>query len=62
MITQDPHSRICIEDYEQYVGAQVDERIMKRARTLQDLHVAHVNSIYHGGGVAELPGSLTLSG
>jgi trehalose synthase len=49
-----------VEDYEQFVGAEVVERVKEKARPLQDLHVAHVNSTYYGGGVAELLGSLTL--
>ncbi len=49
-----------VEDYEQFVGAEVVERVKEKARLLQDLHVAHVNSTYYGGGVAELLGSLTL--
>jgi trehalose synthase len=36
------------------------ERIHKKAQKLQDVHVAHVNSTYYGGGVAVLLGSLTL--
>jgi len=54
------HSVVQVEDYEQFVGAEVVERVKEKARPLQDLHVAHVNSTYYGGGVAELLGSLTL--
>jgi trehalose synthase len=54
------HSVVQVEDYEQYVGAEVVERVKEKARPLQNLHVAHVNSTYYGGGVAELLGSLTL--
>ena len=49
-----------IEDYEQFVGAEAIERIMKKARSLQYLHVANVSSTYYGGGVAQLLTSLTL--
>jgi trehalose synthase len=49
-----------IEDYEPLVGAQTVARIKKKAKSLQDLHVANVNSTYYGGGVAELLTSLTL--
>ena len=48
------------EDYEPFVGGEVIERIRKKAKTLQDLHVVNVNSTYYGGGVAELLSSLTL--
>jgi trehalose synthase len=54
------HRVVQVEDYEQFVGAEVVERVKEKARSLQDLHVAHVNSTYYGGGVAELLGSLTL--
>jgi len=55
------HPRIVrIEDYEQFVGAETVERILKKARHLRDLHVVNVNSSYYGGGVAELLGSMTI--
>jgi trehalose synthase len=54
------HTLVRVEDYEQFVGAETVERIKRKARPLQGLHVAHVNSIYYGGGVAELLTSLTL--
>jgi trehalose synthase len=49
-----------VEDYEPLVGAETVERILRKASRLADLHVAHVNSTYYGGGVAELLSSLTL--
>jgi trehalose synthase len=49
-----------IEDYEKFVGAATIERIKKKARSLQHLHVVNVNSTYYGGGVAEILTSLTL--
>jgi len=49
-----------VEDYEQYIGAEAVDRIMDKARKLKDLHVAHINSTYYGGGVAELLSPLTL--
>jgi len=49
-----------IDDYEKFVGGEAIERIKKKARSLQHLHVANVNSTYYGGGVAELLTSLTL--
>ena len=55
------HPRIVrIEDYKQFVGAEIVERILKKARHLWDLHVVNVNSTYYGGGVAELLGSMTI--
>ena len=49
-----------VEDYEQFVGSETIERVKEKAKPLHDLRVAHVNSTYYGGGVAELLSSLTL--
>ncbi len=49
-----------LDDYEPLVGAETVDRIRKKARTLQGLHVANINSTYYGGGVAELMDSLSL--
>ena len=49
-----------IEDYQPLVGDGIIDRIRRKAEPLHDLHVAHINSTYYGGGVAELLSSLTL--
>jgi trehalose synthase len=49
-----------VEDYEPLVGPETVERVKEKAKPLQDVHVAHVNSTYYGGGVAELLRPLTL--
>jgi trehalose synthase len=49
-----------VEDYELFIGSEAVERIGQKAQSLQHLHVAHVNSTYYGGGVAELLSSLSL--
>ncbi|MCC6456848.1 MAG: glycosyltransferase [Caldilineaceae bacterium] len=54
------HKLIHIEDYEQFTGAEMVARVQKKARLLDDLRVAHVNSTKEGGGVAEILSSLTL--
>jgi trehalose synthase len=54
------HRIVQIEDYEQFAGAETVERIREKARPLHDFHVAHLNSTYYGGGVAQLLSSLTL--
>ncbi len=51
---------IHVEDYEEFVGAQTIERVLRKAEPLQDLHITHVNSTYYGGGVAVLLSSLAL--
>jgi trehalose synthase len=42
------------EDDRPLAGVEMIERIMKKAKRLQHLHVANVNLTYYGGGVAEL--------
>lgn len=49
-----------VEDYEKLVGVETVERIRKKAKLLQSLHLVNVNSTYYGGGVAELLSSMTL--
>ena len=49
-----------LEDYEPLVGPRTIEQIRKKAKSLQHLHVANVNSTYYGGGVAEFLTPLTL--
>ncbi len=49
-----------VEDYEAFIGGETIERILAKARNLQDLHVVNVNSTFYGGGVATLLSSLTL--
>lgn len=49
-----------IEDYEKYIGPGAVERIIRKSSPLKDRPVAHVNSTFYGGGVAELLSSLTL--
>ena len=55
-----PQELVQLENYEQFVGPGKIEQIRKKAKSLQHLHVAHVNSTYYGGGVAELLTPLTL--
>ena len=56
----DSHRLTTLEDYETYVGKDTIKRIREKAKRLSHLHVAHVNSTYYGGGVAELLSSLIL--
>jgi trehalose synthase len=49
-----------VEDFEDLIGGEAVERILKKAERLRDLHVVNINSTYYGGGVAELLSSLTL--
>ena len=54
------HKIVKIEDYEDYIGSETVERIMRKAEPLTLKHIVHVNSTYYGGGVAELLSSFTL--
>ncbi len=54
------HNLATIEDYRPLVGSAVVERIREKADMLRGLHVAHINSTYYGGGVAEILSPLTL--
>lgn len=49
-----------LEDYEPLVGGEAIARVREKAESLKDLRVAHINSTYYGGGVAELLSALTL--
>lgn len=49
-----------LDRYEPIVGKETVGRIRDKALALSGLHIAHVNSTYYGGGVAELLSSLTL--
>ncbi len=49
-----------VEEYERFVGAETVQRVKEKARALRGLRVAHVNSTYYGGGVAEMLAPLTL--
>lgn len=53
-------SIVQIEHYERFVGSETIDRIMQKARPLQDCHLVNVNSTYYGGGVAEILSSLSL--
>lgn len=54
------HRMATVEDYRPLIGAASVERIGEKALELSDLHVAHINSTYYGGGVAEILSPLTL--
>ena len=49
-----------LEDYAPLIGRASVARIGQKARALRGARVAHVNSTYYGGGVAEILGPLTL--
>ncbi len=49
-----------VDDYQRFVGREKVSRVKEKAHRLSDLHIAHLNSTYYGGGVAELLGALTL--
>jgi len=57
---EERHKIVRVEDYETYVGGRTVDRVLRKAESLRDIHVAHINSTYYGGGVAEVLSSLTL--
>jgi trehalose synthase len=59
-MVESKYRTVRIEDYQQFVGAEVIGRIKEKARSAQKLHVVNVNSTFYGGGVAQLLSSLTL--
>jgi trehalose synthase len=59
-MVESKYRNVRIEDYRQFVGAEVIGRIKEKARSVRNLHVVNVNSTFYGGGVAQLLSSLTL--
>jgi trehalose synthase len=49
-----------LEDYEPYIGGKMIERLRAKTKPWRGARVAHINSTFYGGGVAELLSSLTL--
>ncbi len=49
-----------VEDYKPFIGEETIKRIREKAKKVQGLHIANVNSTYYGGGVSQLLSSLTL--
>ncbi|MDP3919909.1 MAG: glycosyltransferase [Candidatus Omnitrophota bacterium] len=49
-----------IQDYAKVVGDETVDRILKKAKQLENLHVVNVNSTGYGGGVAEILSSMTI--
>lgn len=49
-----------VVDYVPYVGAEIVDRLARKAESLKGASVVHINSTSRGGGVAEILASLTL--
>ncbi len=47
-------------DYRGLIHDKVIDRIKEKARRIKSMHIAHINSTYYGGGVAEMLSSLSL--
>ncbi|MAG15462.1 glycosyl transferase family 1 [Candidatus Woesearchaeota archaeon] len=52
--------RYKLKDYEQFAGKGFTEKIHELAKPLEHKHIAHLNSTYYGGGVAEILNSLVM--
>jgi trehalose synthase len=59
-LTAHHRALVQLEDYEPYIGAKMIEHLRGKAKPWRDARVAHINSTFYGGGVAELLSSLTL--
>lgn len=57
---QETRRTVQLKDYAELLDREQLDRIHRKAEALQHLHVAHVNSTFYGGGVAELLDGLTL--
>jgi len=51
---------VTIEDYAPLIGNEAVERVQRKAMSLKDFRVLHINSTFYGGGVAELLSSLMV--
>lgn len=49
-----------LEQYQPLIGGSAADRIFKKAESMRDAHVIHVNSTFYGGGVTEILTPLTL--
>ncbi len=54
------HDITHVNRYANLVGKETVERIRKKAKQLQGMHIVNVNSTYYGGGVAQMLAPLTL--
>jgi trehalose synthase len=49
-----------VEDYEPFIGPEIVDRILQKAKTFQAFRIVNFNSTFYGGGVAELLSGMTL--
>ena len=49
-----------LNDYKNIVGEELIQKIYEEAAPLKDKYVEHINSTFHGGGVAEILSNLVL--
>lgn len=54
------HRIVHVDQYKELAGAESIERIKRKAKKIQHLHIVNVNSTYYGGGVAQILAPLTL--
>jgi trehalose synthase len=51
---------VSVEDYEAFIGPEVVDRILRKAKAFRAFRVVNFNSTFYGGGVAELLSGMTL--
>ena len=49
-----------VEDYEPFIGPEIVDRILQKAKAFQAFRIVNFNSTFYGGGVAELLSGMTL--
>lgn len=49
-----------VEDYEPFIGPEIVDRIVQKAKAFQAFRIVNFNSTFYGGGVAELLSGMTL--
>jgi trehalose synthase len=49
-----------VEDYEPFIGLEIVDRILQKAKAFQAFRIVNFNSTFYGGGVAELLSGMTL--
>jgi hypothetical protein len=55
-----PNRLFTVEDYEAFIGSEVVDRILGKAKAFQGFRTVNFNSTFYGGGVAELLSGMTL--
>jgi trehalose synthase len=58
--SRESRGKLSVEDYEPFIGPEIVDRILQKAKTFQAFRFVNFNSTFYGGGVAELLSGMTL--